>query len=317
MKDFYHILGTSTTSTPVEIGEAYRKLSAKFHPEQNPDDSYFATRFHEVREAYEVLSDPEKRSHYDKALRKTRPLSSYEKRRIKRYYSRARGLNIALTLILIALAGVFGRYVLQSINNKKAAQAAAPVAATDSVASAPLPKTKHHRHKHWMSFVKTNPTAHHPKASPVAVAPSPVAPPVKAVAAISKTSFTPVKIAPQTAKARPDTVRSHPAPIRLASVHHVYTDAATSAPGRTDNSGYRSYADNSKSKSADYLYSTYIKANETGAVNVRQSNYFNSEIIGQIPGDAKITVLERGGMYYKVQYNELTGYVPKWTIGEK
>lgn len=64
-KDYYEILGVSKTATPEEIKKAYRKLARKYHPDLNPDDEQAETRFKEINEAHEVLSDPEKRQKYD------------------------------------------------------------------------------------------------------------------------------------------------------------------------------------------------------------------------------------------------------------
>ncbi len=64
-KDYYELLGVKRESTPDEIKKAYRKLAMKFHPDRNPDDKVAESRFKEVSEAYEVLSDEDKRHKYD------------------------------------------------------------------------------------------------------------------------------------------------------------------------------------------------------------------------------------------------------------
>ena len=64
--DYYEVLGASKDSSAAEIKKSYRKLAMKFHPDQNPDDPGAEERFKELGEAYEVLSDEEKRAAYDR-----------------------------------------------------------------------------------------------------------------------------------------------------------------------------------------------------------------------------------------------------------
>ncbi|QXD15226.1 molecular chaperone DnaJ [Rhodocaloribacter litoris] len=66
MRDYYEILGVERTATAEEIKRAYRKLALKYHPDRNPDDPTAEERFKEAAEAYEVLSNPEKRQRYDR-----------------------------------------------------------------------------------------------------------------------------------------------------------------------------------------------------------------------------------------------------------
>ena len=65
-KDYYQILGVSRNATQEEIKKAYRELALKYHPDRNPGDKQAEERFKEINEAYQVLSDPEKRAHYDR-----------------------------------------------------------------------------------------------------------------------------------------------------------------------------------------------------------------------------------------------------------
>ncbi|MGY8767956.1 MAG: DnaJ C-terminal domain-containing protein [Pirellulales bacterium] len=65
-QDFYKTLGVAKGSTAEEIQKAYRKLAQKYHPDINPDDKSAKVKFQEVQNAYDVLSDKEKRDKYDR-----------------------------------------------------------------------------------------------------------------------------------------------------------------------------------------------------------------------------------------------------------
>ena len=66
MRDYYEILGIEKNASEGEIKKAYRQLAKKYHPDLNPDSSEAEQKFKEATAAYEILSDPDKRSRYDR-----------------------------------------------------------------------------------------------------------------------------------------------------------------------------------------------------------------------------------------------------------
>src|ERR1700680_3758781 len=65
-RDYYEVLGVKREASEDEIKKAYRKLARQYHPDRNPGDKQAEGRFKEVQDAYDVLSDKQKREQYDR-----------------------------------------------------------------------------------------------------------------------------------------------------------------------------------------------------------------------------------------------------------
>ena len=61
-RDYYEVLGVSRNASDAELKKAFKKLAMKYHPDRNPDDPSANAKFKEAAEAYEILSDSEKKS---------------------------------------------------------------------------------------------------------------------------------------------------------------------------------------------------------------------------------------------------------------
>jgi len=66
MRDYYEVLGVQKDASEDDLKKAYRSLAKKYHPDLNPDNKEAETKFKEINQAYEILSDPDKRSRYDR-----------------------------------------------------------------------------------------------------------------------------------------------------------------------------------------------------------------------------------------------------------
>ena len=64
--NYYGVLGVGRSASEKDVRQAYRRLARQYHPDVNPGDKSAEQKFKEINEAYEVLSDPEKRKKYDR-----------------------------------------------------------------------------------------------------------------------------------------------------------------------------------------------------------------------------------------------------------
>src|SRR6185295_4629951 len=65
-RDYYEVLGVGRDAPEADLKKAYRRLAMKFHPDRNPNDAEAEGKFKEAKEAYEILSDADKRAAYDR-----------------------------------------------------------------------------------------------------------------------------------------------------------------------------------------------------------------------------------------------------------
>lgn len=90
-KDYYRILEVTPDASEEQIKKSYRKLVKKYHPDQHPDDQEAARHFRDISEAYNVLSDHQKRSEYD--ARRMQPAGENPNNGSKKGTTKAYGFN--------------------------------------------------------------------------------------------------------------------------------------------------------------------------------------------------------------------------------
>jgi len=296
MKDFYYILGVDVSCTPLEIKEAYRKLSKKFHPDVNFNDKYFENHFREIKDAYDTLSNPSRRIEYDKKLQQFKLDPSYqqyaeelkrkedelkrreEKIRFRQAFphyhnssrfrggdpkSKIRKVDIGFTFVFILITLIFGNYVLNVVNDAKARNARhIPLYRTAFVA--PVRHRKKHKLRPANTDVLDAATTEKPQVQPV--------------------TNTDEKPTPEQSQ-----------PTVSANTEEKQPVAANS----------------------NFLYATKIISNVTGVTNMRRYDRYNSPIIKEIPTDSKVLVMEKGDVFYKVSCGGETGYIPRWALETK
>lgn len=287
MKDFYYILGVDADCNADDIKDAYRKLSKKFHPDLNHNDSYFENRFKDIQEAYETLSDTRSRRRYDDQFFRNRFYPPNPEPVKQRRYPRTTAIDIIFTLVLITLTIVFGKYVMTAINGpSKTAKVAqvSPVIDTGLVTETPVKSVHHKKKKHvLLAADHTDQNIVHAVKAPVITIHSVTnsTPAIKAVA-VTK----PNNIKTDTFKPQPVVINHQASPFK-----QVNNPIDNSIP-----------------------YSSYLRSNITGVVNMHSADNLNSDILAVIPAHSKVLVLQKGDTYYKVQFNGNEGYVPRWTV---
>jgi molecular chaperone DnaJ len=127
IKDYYHVLNIPPGSSPADIKKAFRKLAMAYHPDKHQDSSQYNSYFSEIQEAYEVLSDPEKkeRYHYQRWLERSMghalddSLSAEEILKLfikaEKYISESDAFRINKTLLLHQLLELFSTSRLTTI----------------------------------------------------------------------------------------------------------------------------------------------------------------------------------------------------------
>lgn len=282
MKDFYYILNVHANATLKEIKEAYENLSERFRPFLDQQDKFVENQFREICDAYQVLSDPVCRQNYDQEFEETKfnPLKKASK--VQKVFFKTKTLDIMFTIVLGLFTFLFGYYVINSIHSFKVVKA--KKAAVVSAVS--YHKTYHPKYKHHIK-VSTKSS----KSKIGVVNTTELQPPQK----------TPV-VQPQ-----------------------IYTDknsiGSQTIAGNTSDlvkpAGDISSNEKQVTAEASLPYTTYLKANETGVINMRKFDNYGSDVIKVIPTNSEVAVLEKGSVYYKVLFENTTGYVAKWNVLKK
>ncbi len=282
MKDFYYILNVDANSTFMEIKEAYENLSAKFQPFLHQKDKFIENQFSEICDAYQVLSDPVSREKYDQELHNIKFIPIKTASKVRRSFFKTRTIDITFTVILGLFTCIFGFYVMISIRNVKAAKAKKVMLAV----AVPQHKTIHHKIKR------------HPKTYTKRVVPN--------IAGI-------------------DTAEAFSPQQKPVAAPPIYTDKnSIASPTIADNTLNETKPVNDipasnppTTNDANLPYTTYLKANETGIINMRKFDNYRSQVIMAIPTNSEVAVLERGNSFYKVIFDNTTGFVAKWNVLKK
>jgi curved DNA-binding protein CbpA len=302
MKDFYYILGVGFNSTLDEIKEAYRKLSKKFHPDLNPVDPYFENHFREIQEAYETLGNPDRRTRYDIILKKfksnqqtsspygtyKRPRQPHRARPSDFYLSKNKRAGTGIKIVLVLVALILSIYIIESLSKSKKHVVSNNTAAVSTYV---VKVRKHHRRRHaWISKSRDDSEKSKPDS----------------ISATTKT------LQPAIVKAKQPVV-NNPKPAIINNPKQLAL-TNTKQPEPVDK---QQNIPINNIEHPNYLYTTYVIPNATGVINIRKTGDYSSEVIGTIPANSQVSVIEKGSVYYKVAFNNSVGYVPKWSLHSK
>jgi hypothetical protein len=104
---------------------------------------------------------------------------------------------------------------------------------------------------------------------------------------------------------------------RVDTTRYVSPRPVTFKPAVVKHVAVKTPSDSMRAQPKDYLYTTYIHANVTGIVNMRENETYGSSVVETIPANSKVFVLAKGTNYYKIRFNTATGYVPRWSVETK
>ncbi len=189
-----------------------------------------------------------------------------------------KGPGIGMSIVLILVVLILGVYLVESFSNSKKHT----VNKVATVNTFVVKTRRHHRKKHnWISKINDD-------------------------SAKSK----PDSMTKLTKAVQPVVKAKQPALNNLKPL--VATNTKQSVPAnnkqtvQTDNTSH-----------TNYLYTTYVIPNATGIINMRKFSDYSSPLIGTIPANSQVSVIEQGQVYYKVSFNNQVGYVPKWALQTK
>ena len=129
MKNYYQILGLETSATAEEIKKAYRLYASKFHPDKQNGDKFFEERFREIKEAYDILSDVNKRKAYDFNFESTFHASN---KRNQRYYSNTNARHYSESTTNSSASESNTKQNYSNANTHSSAETSRPETSTDS-----------------------------------------------------------------------------------------------------------------------------------------------------------------------------------------